>query len=79
MIIAICLVYVVYLHLQRAGYRERLDMILREVNTIEGAGYYEAAPKDLKDRVERIGSISSKILNIPSQEPTLEDIADRTR
>lgn len=54
-------------------------MILREVNTIEGAGYYEAVPKDLKEKVQRIGSISSEILNIPSQERTLGDVADRSR
>ncbi|MBD3296501.1 MAG: hypothetical protein GF392_03960 [Candidatus Omnitrophica bacterium] len=78
-IIAICLIYVVYLHLQRAGYRKKLDMILKEAHTIEGSAYYEAAPKELKQRVKRIGSISSDVLNIPSQENTLRDVADRSR
>ena len=54
-------------------------MILTETDMIEGSAYYEAAPKDLKDRVRNIGSISSKVLNIPSQDTTVSSVLDKSR
>lgn len=78
-LIAAGILYVAYLQLERIGYRRDMEVIRGEAQYIKETAYYRTAPKDLKERINRIGSVSSEVLDIPSRAQTLPDIMDESK
>ncbi|MBD3427126.1 MAG: hypothetical protein GF409_07860 [Candidatus Omnitrophica bacterium] len=78
-LIAAGIIYVAYLHLERIGYKKDMDIIRGEAQYIKETAYYRTAPKDLRERINRIGSVSSEVLDIPRQAGTLPDIMDESK